>query len=63
MPAGFLLQPRFWNTHYYFLLDLKFKATTKAVAFADDLILAIRRESVRVAENYSNGELSKITFW
>jgi hypothetical protein len=33
------------------------------VAFADDLILAIRGESVRAAENYSNGELSKITVW
>jgi hypothetical protein len=33
------------------------------VAFADDLILAIRGESVRVAENYSNGELSKTTAW
>jgi len=33
------------------------------VAFADDLILAIRVESVRAAENYSNGELSKITAW
>jgi hypothetical protein len=33
------------------------------VAFADDLILAIRAYSTKGAENYSNGELSKITAW
>jgi ATP-dependent Clp protease adapter protein ClpS len=31
------------------------------VAFANDLILAIKGDSVRVIENYSNKELSKIT--
>jgi len=36
---------------------------TKVVAFADDLILAIRGESVRAVEHYSNVELSKITLW
>ena len=36
---------------------------TKVVAFADDLILAIRADSIRAVENYSNGELSKITAW
>jgi hypothetical protein len=45
------------------LLNLNFNARTKAVAFADDLILAVRGESVRAAENYSNGELYKITAW
>jgi hypothetical protein len=36
---------------------------TNVVAFADDLLLAIRRESVRAVENYANVELSKITLW
>jgi hypothetical protein len=36
---------------------------TKAVAFADDLILAIRGETVSEAENFSNLEMSKITAW
>jgi hypothetical protein len=31
------------------------------MAFVEDLILAIRGESVRAAENFLNGELSKIT--
>jgi len=33
---------------------------TKVVAFADDLIIATRCESVRAVENYVNIELSKI---
>jgi hypothetical protein len=36
---------------------------TKVVAFADDLIMATRGESVRAVENYFNAELSKITLW
>jgi len=36
---------------------------TKVVDFADDLLLAIRGESVRAVENYANVELSKITLW
>ena len=42
---------------------LKFMTQTKVVAFADDLILATRGESVKVVENYSNAELSKIALW
>jgi hypothetical protein len=38
-------------------------ARTKVVAFADDLILVTRGESVRAVENYVNAELSKITLW
>jgi hypothetical protein len=36
---------------------------TKVVAFADDLLLAIRGESVTAVENYANVELSKITLY
>jgi hypothetical protein len=45
------------------LLNLPFKENIKVVAFADDVILAIRADSTRAVENYSNGELSKITTW
>ena len=33
------------------------------MAFADDLLQATPGESERAAENYSNGELSKIAAW
>ena len=51
----------FWNIQYNSLLNLKFTRRAKAVAFTDDLILAIRGEAVSEIENFSNLELSKIT--
>jgi hypothetical protein len=36
---------------------------TKVVAFADDLILAIRSITTRAAENVSNIDMTKITAW
>jgi len=53
--------PGFWNIQYNSLLSLKFTSRTKAVAFADDLILVIRGEPVSEAENLSNLKMSKIT--
>jgi hypothetical protein len=61
MPAMVLLRPGLLENKYNSLLNLAFKARTNAVAFANDLILAIRGDSVSAFENYSNGELSKIT--
>ena len=55
--------PGFWNIQYNSLLDLKFTRRTKAVAFAYDLILAIRGETVSEVKHFSNLELSKITAW
>jgi ribonuclease HI len=62
-PQGSCCGPGFWNLQYKSLLNLKFKTRTKVVAFAVDIILAIRGESVRAVENYSNVDLSKITLW
>jgi hypothetical protein len=61
-PQGSCCGQGFWNIHYIFLLNLKFKRWIKAVAFADDLILAIRGERVSEVE-FFNWELSKITAW
>jgi len=36
---------------------------TKVVAFADDLIMVTRSESLRAVENCVNVELSKINGW
>jgi hypothetical protein len=46
--------PRFWNIQYNSLLNLPFKEN-KSRCFADDVILAIRADSTRAVENYSNG--------
>ena len=61
MPARVLLRAGFLEHKYNSLLNLAFKARTKAMAFADELILAIRGDSVSAVENYSNGELRKVT--
>jgi hypothetical protein len=52
-----------WNTQYNSLLTLKYTNRTKAVAFADDLVIMIRAEFIREAENIANVELSKISAW
>ena len=62
-PQGSCCGPGYWNIQYNSLLNLPFKDKTKVVAFADNLILAIRAGSIRAVENYSNGGLSKVTVW
>jgi hypothetical protein len=55
--------PGFWNIQYNSLLNLKFGKRTKAIAYADDLLIAVKAETVREAKNYVNIEISKITKW
>jgi hypothetical protein len=62
-PQGSCCGPGYWNILYNSLLNIQFMKSFKAVAFADDLILAIRNETIRAAENISNIEMSKITAW
>jgi hypothetical protein len=59
-PQGSCCGPGFWNLQSNSLLEHKFMATTKVVAYADDLLLATRGDSIRPVENYANVELSKI---
>ena len=44
------------------ILD-EFTKRTTAAAFADDLLIITRGESVREAENFANIEMSKINAW
>ena len=62
-PQGSCLGPGLWNIQYNSLLNLNFAKQTKAIAFADDLILVTRGKTVAEAENFTNIELSKITTW
>jgi formyltetrahydrofolate synthetase len=55
--------PGYWNIQYNSLLNLQFTKRSKAVAFANDLILAIRSDTIREAENISNIEMCKLTAW
>ena len=48
---------------YNSLLNLKFTGSTKTIAFAEDLLLLIRGETVSEIENIANLELAKISNW
>jgi len=62
-PQGLCCGPGFWNIQYNFLHNLRYTNHTKTVAFADDLVIIIKADSIRQAENISNVELSKISTW
>jgi len=62
-PQGSCCCPGFWNIKYNALLNLHYGKRTKAIAFADDLLIAVRAENVQEAENFANIEINKITKW
>jgi hypothetical protein len=62
-PQGSCCGPGFWNLLYDSLLKLEFSSHSKAIAFADDLIVLTEGESEIGAENYRNLELRKISDW
>jgi hypothetical protein len=59
-PQGSCCDPGLGNIQYYSLLNLNFAKQTKAIAYADDLILVTRVKTVVEAGNFTNTELSKI---
>jgi len=62
-PQGSCCSPGLWNIQYNSLLNLEFAKQTKAIAFANDLILMTRGKTVVEAEDSTNIELSKIAAW
>jgi hypothetical protein len=62
-PQGPCCGPGFWNLLYNSLFKLEFISHSKAIAFADDLIILTKGESIVEAENYMNVELRKISDW
>ena len=62
-PQGSCCGPGFWNIQYNSLLNIEYGKHTKAIAFADDLLIAVKAETVREAENHANIEIRKITNW
>ena len=59
-PEGSSISPLLWSIQYDPVLNLQFTHHTRAVAFADDLLLMIRADSIREAENIANVEMDKI---
>ena len=59
MPARICCGSGFWNIQFNSPLYLKF-TRSQGVAFADDLMPAIRGETASEVEKFSNKELSNI---
>jgi hypothetical protein len=53
----------YWNIQYKSLLTLRYTKHTTVIAFADDVIIMIKADSIREAENITSVELSKISKW
>jgi hypothetical protein len=62
-PLGSCSGPGYWNIQYNSLLNLKYAKWTRAMAYADDLLIAIKAATVPEVENFTNMEMSKITQW
>jgi len=53
--------PGFWNIQYNPLLNFEYDKRTKAITFADDLLIAVTAGTFREAENHANIEIRKIS--
>jgi len=62
-PQGSCSGPGFWNVLYNSLFILELTSRSKAIAFAEDLIIQTIGETVTEAENYTNLDLRKIEEW
>ena len=56
-PQGSCCGPGFRNLLYNSIFNLQFTSHTKVIAFAGDLIILTKGESIVEAENYTNLEL------
>ena len=53
-PQGSCSGPGFWNILYNSLLTVELNSRSRTVAFADDLVILTRGESVTETENFMN---------
>ena len=42
---------------------MEFEKQTKVIAFADDLLIVVKAESIREAENITDIEMNKVLTW
>ena len=62
-PQGSCCGPGLWNIQYNSLLNLEFRKQTKVIAFADDLLIAVKAESISEAGNITDIEMNKVLTW
>ena len=61
-PQGSCCGPGLWNIQYNPILNIRY-TNTKVIAFADDLVLMVKAESIGEAGNFANIEQNKIAEW
>jgi hypothetical protein len=59
-PQASCCTPGFWNIQYNSLPNLEFRKQTKSIAYAIDLLIAVKAEGIREAEYITNIEMNKI---
>ena len=57
---GSYCEPGYWDIQYNSLLNMNFAKWTRAIAFADDLLIVVKASTVAEVENYTNIEMGKI---
>ena len=62
-PQGACCGPGLWNIQYDTVLNHQYKKHMRDIAFADDLLVMIRDESIDEVQNNSNIEMDKIANW
>ena len=60
-PQELCFGPGYGNVQYNTLLNLNFVKWTRAITFADDMLIVVKAATVTEAENFTDMEMSKIT--
>ena len=62
-PQGSCCGPGLWNIQHNSLLNLEFRKQTEVIAFADDLLIVVKADSIRGTENITNIQMNKVLTW
>jgi hypothetical protein len=62
-PQGSCCGPGYWNIQYNSLLNLNYAQWTKAITYANDLLIAVKAATTAEVENLTNIEMTKIMKW
>jgi len=63
LPPRVLQRTRILEHPIQFPIKRELRKWTKAIAYADDLLIAVRAATIEEVENYTNMEMIKISKW
>jgi len=62
-PQDSAFGPGFWGLQYNSLLNLEYTKNTKAITYADNLMILVKGTTQVEVENYANMETQKVAKW